>query len=221
MTGFEGEVMAGQAVYTRRTLAAYDVVVLGLSNRFIWRCPTMRLLEHYNRHVSGNHLDVGVGTGYFLARCRFPSSKPRIALMDLNQDSLDFAARRIAQFAPETYRRNVLEPIALEAEQFDSVSLNYLLHCLPGSMESKAVMFDHIRAVMRPSATIFGSTLLQAGGTHNWAARRLMTAYNERGIFSNRGDDLDSLRAQLERRFTHTTLSVVGSAALFSASKGD
>jgi len=40
------EVLAGQAVYTRRLLRAYDLIVLGISNRFIWRCPTPRLLRH-------------------------------------------------------------------------------------------------------------------------------------------------------------------------------
>jgi len=91
----EEQVAAGQAVYTKLVLRAYDLVVLGVSNRFIWKCPTQRLLEHYNLHVSANHADVGVGTGYFLDKCRFPSPTPRIALIDLNQNTLDFASRRI------------------------------------------------------------------------------------------------------------------------------
>jgi hypothetical protein len=120
-------------------------------------------LEHYNRHVSANHLDVGVGTGYFLDHCRFPSHTPRIALMDLNRNSLDFASRRIARYKPETYIRNVLEPIAIDALRFDSIGVNYLLHCLPGTMESKSVAFDHLKALMNPGAVLFGS---------NFAARR-------------------------------------------------
>lgn len=87
------EIHAGQAIYTPKTLAVYDLIVLGLSNRFIWKCPTARLLAYYNRSVSGNHLDVGVGTGYFLDRCRFPTLRPRVALMDLNRDALSFASR--------------------------------------------------------------------------------------------------------------------------------
>src|SRR5262249_7044284 len=67
------QVAAGHAVYTKRMLTVYDFVVLVISNRLIWKCPSRRILELYNRHVTGNHLHVGVGTGYFLARCRFPS----------------------------------------------------------------------------------------------------------------------------------------------------
>ena len=115
MAPTEQQVLAGQAVYTKPMLAAYDLLVLGVSNRFIWGCPTQRLLDHYNRHVTANHLDAGVGTGYFLDKCRFPSPAPRIALLDLNQNTLDFASRRIARYKPETYRRNVLEPLRTNA----------------------------------------------------------------------------------------------------------
>src|SRR5688500_18615304 len=107
------QVEAGQAVYSDRTLTVYDFVVLGVSNRFIWKCPTAGLEQHYNKHLTANHLDVGVGTGYFLDRCRFPSPTPRVALMDLNANALAFTSQRIARYKPETYRRNVLEPIAM------------------------------------------------------------------------------------------------------------
>jgi ubiquinone/menaquinone biosynthesis C-methylase UbiE len=210
------EAAAGQAIYTRRMLRAYDLVVLGLSNRWIWRCPTARLERHYAEHVSANHLDVGVGSGYFLDRCRFPSAAPRIALMDLNETALTFAARRIERYAPERYRRNVLEPIAIDGAKFDSVGLSYLLHCLPGSLERKAVVFEHVRALMNPGAVVFGATLLQGGVPRSWLARRVMDLYNARRIFSNREDDLGAIERALAS-FRDVTVEIVGCAALFSA----
>ncbi len=207
---------AGQAVYSTRTLRAYDFVVLGVSNRFIWKCPTARLLAHYDAHVTANHADAGVGTGFFLDRCRFPSPNPRIALIDLNQNTLDFASRRIARYRPHVYRRNVLEPLRIDAPKFDSVALNYLLHCLPGSIASKTVVVDHMRAAMNPGAVLFGSTLLQGGVQRSPFAKRLMNVYNERGIFSNELDDLDGLTAELHKRFADVSLEVVGCAALFA-----
>lgn len=226
------QIEAGQAVYTKRTLALYDFVVLGVSNRFIWKCPTPRIEAHYNRHITANHLDVGVGTGYFLDRCHFPSDTPRVALMDLNPETLEFASRRIARYHPESFRRNVLEPISLGPEKsdsgkpgsgkpdsgkFDSIGINYLLHCIPGSIESKSVAFDHLKALMNPGARIFGSTLLQGGVHRSGAARRLMGIYNKKGIFSNAHDDLDGLRRELERRFEEVSIEIAGCAALFSA----
>jgi Methyltransferase domain len=210
------QVTAGQAVYTERVLGSYDILVLGFSNRFVWKCPTARLLQFYNQHVSANHLDVGVGTGYFLDHCHFPSRAPRIAMLDLNQNALDFASRRIVRYRPEKYLLNVLEAISIDADKFDSVGINYLLHCLPGSIEAKAVALDHLKALMNRNAVLFGSTLLNGGVPRNWFARRLMHIYNRKGIFSNRTDTLDGLERALHARFRDVTVETVGCAALFS-----
>lgn len=215
MSNLSAEVEAGQAIYTRRTLNAYDFVVHGVSNRFLWKCPTQRLERLYNEHVTGNHLDVGVGTGLFLDRCHFPSNAPRIALMDLNAQTLRFASQRIARYRPQTYRRNVLEPIVFDGLKFDSVGMSYLLHCMPGSIEAKAVAFDHLKTLVNPGGVLFGATLLQGGVSRNWGARRLMEIYNRKGVFSNRADDLAGLRRALEQRFTDVSVDVVGCAALF------
>jgi len=210
------QVESGQAVYTKRVLKVYDFVVLGVSNRFVWKCPTPEQLQHYERNLSANHLDVGVGSGYFLDRCRFPSKIPRVALLDLNSTALEFAAQRIARYRPESYRRNILEPITIDAPAFDSVAVNYLLHCLPGSLASKASVFDHLRPLMNANARLFGTTLLHHGVERSWAARRLMSLYNDKGIFSNQQDDLETLKCELDRRFEDVRVDVVGCGALFS-----
>ena len=98
------------AVYTPARLAFYDVVILGFSCRFVWHSPKRRFLELYERHVGARHLDVGVGSGYFLDRCRFPVERPAITLLDLSEACLAKAARRIARYSPELRRANVLEP---------------------------------------------------------------------------------------------------------------
>ena len=210
------QVKAGQSIYTKQTLLAYDLVVLGISNSFIWQCPTQRLVDHYNKYTTANHLDVGIGTGYFLDRCQFPIPTPRLALMDLNANTLEFAAQRLARYQPELYRCNVLEPIVVAGEKFDSVSINYLLHCVPGSIESKSIAFDYLQAVMNPNAVIFGSTLLQGGVPRSWLAKRLMNFYNSKGIFSNQDDDLEGLERSLHKRFRDVSVKVVGCAVLFS-----
>lgn len=213
----EQQVAAGQAVYTPRTLAIYDFVVLGVSNRLIWRCPTPRLLAHYDQLVSANHLDVGVGSGFFLDRCTFPSPSPRLVLMDLNSSALSHAASRVDRYSPKSVVHNVLEPAPTDLARFDSIAINYLLHCIPGSMSSKACVFGHLKALLKPGGVLFGSTLLGTGVDRNWAARRLMKVYNKRGIFCNEQDDLDGLRLGLADHFDEPYVELVGCAALFSA----
>ncbi len=49
---------------------------------------------------------------------------------------------------PETYVRNVLETIDFDGAKFDSLGVNYLLHCLPGDMATKARAFDCLSPLM-------------------------------------------------------------------------
>jgi 2-polyprenyl-3-methyl-5-hydroxy-6-metoxy-1,4-benzoquinol methylase len=216
MNATKEQILPSQAAYSRVTLPFYDFLVIGISHRYIWQCPAGRLEDLYNGHVSANHLDLGVGTGYLLDRCHFPSEKPRIALMDLNPGPLAFASRRIQRYKPEVYARNVLEPISINAPGFDSVGINDVLHCLPGSIESKALAFDHLKALMNPGAVIFGSTVLREGVQPTWLASKLMDIYNKMGMFSNRRDSLDDLQRALNRRFQSVLLEVVGCVALFA-----
>lgn len=212
------QIIAKQAgFYSKKILHIYDMLVLGILNHSIWKCPTRFIVNHYNTHISSNHLDVGVGTGYFLDRCRFPIKTPRIGLMDLNQAPLDFVQQRISHYQPETYKHNVLSPVNHKIRKFDSVGLNYLLHCIPGTIKSKAVVFDHLKTLVKPNGILFGSTLLQDGVPRTLFAKHLMTVYNEKGIFSNRADHLTGLIKELTKRFNDISIEVVGCAVLFTA----
>jgi SAM-dependent methyltransferase len=213
-------VLLGQAAYTERHLKyAYDTIVHVVANHLFWRCPTVRLAEHYNRNVSGDHLDVGVGTGILLARCRFPVPAPQIALMDLNPHALRSAARRIEprHRAVALYRANILDPIPLE-RRFDSIGLMYVLHCLPGSLEEKGVALGHLKALLRPEGTLFGATILQDrfAETH-LPARALSTWLRGKGIFANAHDTQDALERALGAHFANYALERIGGVALFSA----
>ena len=82
----------GAKIYTPLTLKLYDWWVLGVSNRLAWGCPTKEhLLPHFLEHVGNNHLDIGVGTGFYLTHV--PESS-LISLMDLNEASLNAASTR-------------------------------------------------------------------------------------------------------------------------------
>ncbi len=210
------QVEAGHAFYTKRALAVYDAAILGYFSRVAWKCPSRRMLQHYNEHVSTNHLDVGVGTGYFLDHCLFGSPSPRVALMDPNINCLDVASRRIARYHPEVYQANVLEPIEFEVPTFDSVGFNYVLHCLPGDISTKGAAFEHVKALMNPGGVVFGATLLHDGVQRNWLARRVMDRNNAHGIFCNSNDSLDGLRTMLSQHFIDSSVEVVGCVGIFT-----
>jgi SAM-dependent methyltransferase len=232
----------GAAVYNRAVLAAYDAFVVGLSNSVAWKCPSRLLVEFYNENVSAEHLDVGVGTGYFLDKCRFPVSSPRLTLVDLNPNCLRATARRVRRHHPSyalagTHLANALGPLDLGEGKFGSIGVNYLLHCLPGALSSgdptsgdqtsgdqasgdqasKGALFRNLKPWLRPGGVLFGATILGAGVEHGFLARKLMDVYNAKGIFSNRSDSAEGLRAALGQHFEVASLRVVGCVALFSA----
>jgi SAM-dependent methyltransferase len=204
-------------VYTPARLALYDAAILGLSCRFVWRCPSRRFLDLYNRHVGARHLDVGVGTGYFLDRCRFPVERPAITLLDLSEACLAKAARRIARYSPEVRRANVLEPLDLGEARFDSVGLNGVLHCLPATMDEKAGVFRSLRPLLDEGGVLFGSTILGRGVAHRRVARKVIGIYNREGIFTNLADDLEGLERALTSAFPRVDVETQGSFALFAA----
>jgi SAM-dependent methyltransferase len=205
----------GQAAYGPATLRAYDTLIVRLSNTLVWRCPAAAILAHYNRHVTGLHLDVGPGTGYYLDRCRIPDP-PRLTLLDPNPEVLRFAGQRLRRYRPAVHAADVLKPIGLPAGAFRSVGLSYVLHCLPGALPAKAVAFDHLLPLVEPGGVVFGTTILGRGVAHTRAGRALMRIYNGKGVFSNADDTLADLDRALAARFARHELSMIGAVALFA-----
>lgn len=195
--------------------AIYDSLVLGFSNRFVWKCPTRRLLAQYDDMASANHLEVGVGTGFFLDRCRFRTAPSRLVILDQNAYTLAHAAFRLRRYSAQAYQRSILEPLKLGDPGFDSVGINYVLHCLPGDIAGKAVVFEHLARVMNPNAVLFGSTTLYHGVEKNPLARLCLAAYNRLGIFCNLDDSLDGLKKMLAQYFSETRVEVIGCSGIF------
>lgn len=207
----------GAAIYSPFVLSLYDVAVHGVSNTFAWGCPTSELVALYDANVSARHMDIGVGTGLFLDRCRFPVPDPAIALVDLNQNTLRFASDRIRRYRPEVHAANVLEPFEIGGEPFESIGMTYLLHCLPGDLRSKSVVFRNIRPMLSDRGVVFGATILGRGVPKNRLASALMAVYNRRGVFSNREDSEERLREALEEHFDRVEITVRGMVAIFTA----
>lgn len=209
----------GSAVYTPLALALYDLVVLGFSNSFVWHCSSRVILDFYNEHISDRHLDIGVGTGYFLDRCRFPSAVPKIALFDLNPNSLAKTAERLRRYNPSCHMGNVLQSIDIGFSGFDSIALNYLLHCLPGNLNSKSIVFEHVKPLLNNGGVVFGSTILGKDVRRSFLAEKLMKTYNAKGVFSNLSDRQQDLEAGLKAHFDEYTIRIEGCVVLFSARK--
>jgi hypothetical protein len=178
--------------------------------------PIARLDAHYQRYIRPNHLEVGVGTGYLLDRAEFPSGATRLALMDLSEPCLERTSRRVARHAPKAYVQNLLEPIQHRLSPFDSIALNYVMHCVPGSFEEKHIAFLHLATLLGPHGVLFGTTVLGQYARKNLWARPAMWILNAIGLFNNRRDNARDLERFLREHFQVLEFDVVGVVAVFA-----
>lgn len=207
---------SGTKIYTTPVLFCYDFFVLQFSNLFAWRCPSRVILDLYNQNISTNHLDIGVGTGYFLDKCTYPES-PKITLLDLNPNALRYCASRISRYEPNICEADILDVLPSALPHFDSIGMNYLLHCLPGSFLDKEIVFTHAKSLLRENGVVFGATILGDSANLNFLSRCLSKIYNNSGVFCNSKDVLQDLELILSRNFKEYRLWQQGCVALFSA----
>ena len=210
----------GAGVYTKRVLSFYDLLVIRFENTWVWRCPSQKILAFYNQQISGRHLDVGVGSGYYLDKCQFPIPQPTIGLLDLNPNSLQATAQRIRRYHPTTYQANILEPLSLELPRFDSIGVNFLLHCLPGTLAEKSAVFKHLQPCLNPGGVLFGSTILGEGVKFNLLGKLFMRLYNSylipgSRVLHNEHDNPADLERGLAENFERSSVWMVGTAAFF------
>jgi SAM-dependent methyltransferase len=209
-------VKRSQQFFNKLTLPFYDFVLYGLVSHHAWGMPVAKLDAHYQRYTRLNHLEVGVGTGYLLDRVEFPAKPTRLALMDLSEPCLERTARRVARHAPQAYVQNLLEPMRHQLAHFDSIALNYVMHCVPGSFKEKHVAFLNLSSLLGPHGVLFGTTVLGEGVRKNWLARPAMWLLNTIGLFNNRHDNARDLERFLRAHFQVLEFYVAGATAVFA-----
>jgi hypothetical protein len=208
-----------QRYFNSLTLFFYDFILYGIVSRFAWGSSTQRLDAHYRTYASANHLEVGVGTGYLLNRVVFASNRPRVALMDLSVACLERARRKVARHAPAIYIQNLLEPVRAAIPAFDSISVNYVMHCIPGGFKEKGVALAHLAPLLSAQGVLSGTTVLSEGVAKNLLARPAMWLLNLLGVFNNRRDSAQDLKIFPAQNFQVLEFEVVGVTAYFAVRK--
>ncbi len=117
--------------------------------------------------VRGLHAEVGVGNGFYPAKAKLPVSV-RLNLPDLNHGSLSAAPKRVGRHSTQGVRHDVTMPLpARVGRNQDSISLFYLLHCLPGTVADKADVFGHLKAHLATDGVLYGATIPGDEVAHN------------------------------------------------------
>lgn len=204
--------------YTKLGLRVYDGLVMHLFLKYAWGCKPDDLVNHYRQHVTSNHADIGVGTGYCLDRCGFGSPNPRLVLIDLQSNCLQYTARRLSRYRPSTYVRDVLQPISpIPGGSFDSIAMGGVLHCLAGDLRQKGKAFDTVATLARGGTKIFGYSLVNDYVPLHTRSRMVHRLLNRLRVVDNSNDHLSDLRRELSTRFIDCRVEPIGCMALFSA----
>ncbi|MFI6046390.1 SAM-dependent methyltransferase [Nocardia sp. NPDC051321] len=208
----------GARPYSTILLRAYDLWVLGFNNRFVWRCPTKHLRRLYADNISGDHLDVGPGSGWHLSHATYPVAAPKVTLVDLTERSMEMTTRRLRQrdIEPVSHVGSVLQPLPVD-RQYASVAASLLMHCVPGTWDTKGIAFRHIADATTDDGVFFGATVLSHGVPDTALSRATAKAFQRRGLFHNQDDDLTGLVDALERAFAAVEVNTIGSTALWTA----
>lgn len=208
----------GVIIYSRPFLAIYDWWVLGIVCTFAWRCKTIKqLVPYFQRNVGKELLDIGVGTGYYLSHANL-AADVGVTLVDLNQNSLDVAKAQLGREGTECWVHDITKPLPMK-KRFDSMSMFYLLHCMPGPVENKTAIFAHLKHHLTSDGVLFGATILGRGVRHNLFGRFLMYALNQNCIFDNRGDSEAAIVEALREHFHIVDARVVGTILMFKGEK--
>ncbi|KAL3470365.1 hypothetical protein BJX99DRAFT_239668 [Aspergillus californicus] len=206
----------GAAYYDTWKLHTYDLWVLGFINRFGWRCPTKKhLLPLFRSCVRSKHMDIGVGTGYYLKHTRFPGS---LTLCDLSQSSLRTAQSRCGCNDVQIIRCDITVELPT-AEKFESISMFYLLHCLSGPISNKTTVIERILPNLTVDGVVAGATILGKGVKDGPVGKVWRRYVNQRGYLDNEDDDAETFIRTLQDNFQSVETEIVGAVLLFKAER--
>ncbi|ROW15984.1 hypothetical protein VPNG_02626 [Cytospora leucostoma] len=212
-----------EVIYKSWDLLIYEIWVLGIVSTWAWGCGTNQyLLPQFRANVGQqHHLDIGSGTGYYLRKGNIPRST-KLTLVDLERPALEVGLRRSGRADGDNVRgivADILQPLPVD-DRFDSVSMYYLLHCIPAPVVAKCRIFEHIKRNMTPNGVIHGANVLGRGiRRDNAFAAHVRHGVLKAGIFHNEDDNAYDFEHALRKNFHEVETSVVGSVFVFRAAK--
>jgi SAM-dependent methyltransferase len=214
----EVKIRRSQRFFNSFILTFYDLMLYRCIAQYFWGCKPARLVKFYSDNLSGKHLDVGVGSGYLL---RHGIKNPKdidLSLMDLNENCLNKTEQAIYPIQAKTYQRNILVDIEGIPESYQSISVNYVMHCVPGSFKEKGIAFKHLKKLLRDDGILFGSSVVSKGVKKPCHSAVLMWVFNTIGLFDNSNDSLEDLTSVLKQYFKHVEIVESGPTVLFRVS---
>ncbi|KAL4925850.1 S-adenosyl-L-methionine dependent methyltransferase [Aspergillus undulatus] len=204
-------------IYKSWDLLIYETWVLGIVSTYAWNCSVRSyLLPQFRHNIGKNHLDIGSGTAFYLRKSSIPATT-KLTLLDLEKPALDLGLSRCGRPDARGIQANILRPLPVR-DRFDSISMYYLLHCLPASMSEKCAIFGHITRNMTAEGVVHGATILGRGVRRDGRfAAHVRRGVLKAGILHNESDNAFEFEGALRKNFGEVETRVVGSVFVFWA----
>jgi 2-polyprenyl-3-methyl-5-hydroxy-6-metoxy-1,4-benzoquinol methylase len=138
--------------------------------------------------------------------------------MDLNDNCLSKVSNMFKDKEVETIKFDILKTLPESYyKKFNSISFNYLIHCIPNTKNNKSEAFKSIAKMLSNDGIAFGSTVIN--DYKNNLAIKTAKKFNEKKIFDNTNDSYKSIEKCLTDNFHKYSLEQIGSVCKFSMSK--
>ena len=85
-----------------------------------------------------------------------------------------------------------------------------------GNLKEKTIALTHLKTLLSQRGVLFATTVLSEGVPKNILAKPAMWLLNLLGVFNNRQDNAQDLKAYLEKNFQVLEFQVVGVTAFFA-----
>jgi len=199
-----------------KNIQKYDKVVNQINCEKVWKCSQQNIINNYQENINCNHLEIGPGTGLFLKKENLNTQLEKLTLVDINTKILNYSKKELEK---EYSHVNALVYDLFSYEipsniVFNSVGINYVLHCIPGNLQTK--LDKLISNLGNNKYNLFGASVICDPLHMNPIAEYELMFLNSFGIFNNNNDTYEELNDYLCSKNYNFSLKKKGYVAIFN-----
>lgn len=199
-----------------KNIHKYDRFVNEINCNHVWKCSKNNIINNYCANVENKHLEIGPGSGFFLKKENIGVNLDQLTLVDVNSTILKFSKKNLESehsnvnsLVYDLFRYEI--PTNIE---FDSVGINYVLHCIPGNLQTK--LDSLISNLGDNKYNLFGASVICDPLHMNPIAEYELMFLNAFGIFNNNNDTYEELNEYLNNKNYNFSLKKQGYVAIFN-----
>lgn len=188
----------------------------------VWKCPKQHLEQQFISNVSLNHLEVGVTSDFSFTRRLKANKNLNMVYLDPDAKALKRAGKNTAHLKPRLFQGSLMHQWGFRNQKFNSINLNFVLHCLQGDFEGKVnALCINARSCLADNGTIFGSAILRDRISTNPLSEYFLNRCNKSGVMNNEKDSYRKLERMLNYYFNNVHITMVGYVVMFEGRMKD